>query len=283
MDELSPPIHDPPNSSRVPTRYRVPIGLPVREERRRAGVLISVLVHAFLIGLMIAPFFLPSSVIVRMQQGAGGSGPTGGGGGGSRGMNEGTRETLRFVKVSTQHVATPSALPPIPAPIPSTVPTVTRIPTLPLSVIPPQQKTVAPSSPDPHASNNSGSGNATGSAGPVGAGPGNGGGVGSGIGSGTGSSNGPGTNGGTQSSYPPQPIAVFLPPLPAPRSVRGFQFVAEFDVDSTGRVLDVKFTDTPDGSYNRQIASVLRSIRFRPGTRPDGTPQRMKAQIGFGF
>jgi hypothetical protein len=92
-----------------------------------------------------------------------------------------------------------------------------------------------------------------------------------------------GTGGGTQTNYSPQPIAVFLPPLPAPKSVRGFRFIAEFDIDSTGRVMDYKFTETPDGSYNRQLATLLRSIRFRPGTRPDGTPIRMKAQLGFDF
>jgi hypothetical protein len=78
-------------------------------------------------------------------------------------------------------------------------------------------------------------------------------------------------------------IALFLPPIPPPASVRGFQFTAEFDVDSTGRVLDFKFTPTPDGDYNRRLASVLRATRFRPGTRPDGTPLRMKAQISYGF
>ena len=107
--------------------------------------------------------------------------------------------------------------------------------------------------------------------------------MGSGVGTGRGSANGPGTGGGTQVNYPPQPIEFFLPPLPPPASVRGFKFLAEFDVDSTGRVLDVKFTDTPDGGYNRRIQNVLRAMRFRPGTRPDGTPLRMKAQVGYEF
>jgi hypothetical protein len=86
-----------------------------------------------------------------------------------------------------------------------------------------------------------------------------------------------------QANYPPVPIAFFLPPLPAPKSVKGFHFTAEFDVDSLGRVLDFKFTETRDGDYNKQIASVLRAVRFRPGTRPDGSPVRMKAQIGWDF
>jgi hypothetical protein len=107
--------------------------------------------------------------------------------------------------------------------------------------------------------------------------------VGSGVGTGRGSANGPGTGGGTQANYPPQPIEFFLPPLPPPSSVRGFHFVANFDVDSTGRVLDVAFTGTRDGGYNRRIESVLRSMRFKPGTRPDGTPLRMTAQITYEF
>lgn len=107
--------------------------------------------------------------------------------------------------------------------------------------------------------------------------------MGSGIGTGRGSGVGPGTGGGSQPNYPPQPIEFFLPPIPAPKSVKGFSFSAEFDVDSTGRVLDVKFTETRDGDYNRRLMSVLRAMRFRPGTRPDGTPLRMKAQLGYDF
>jgi len=123
----------------------------------------------------------------------------------------------------------------------------------------------------------------TGNDGTNGNGPGTGGGVGSGIGTGRGSGVGPGTGGGTQANYPPQPIEFFLPPLPPPSSVRGFKFIAEFDVDSSGKVLDFKFSETRDGNYNRRIASILRSMRFRPGTDRDGKPLRMKAQVGYEF
>jgi hypothetical protein len=107
--------------------------------------------------------------------------------------------------------------------------------------------------------------------------------VGSGAGTGRGSANGPGTGGGNQTNYPPTVVDMNLPPMPAPKEVRGMTVIAEFDVDSTGRVLDFKFTETPDGSYNRLIASALRTTKFRPGTRPDGTPLRMKAQISIAF
>ncbi|MDB4887360.1 MAG: hypothetical protein JWN79_2798, partial [Gemmatimonadetes bacterium] len=128
-----------------------------------------------------------------------------------------------------------------------------------------------------------GAGGGSGADGSAGAGPGSGGGVGSGVGTGRGSSNGPGTGGGTATDYSPQPIAMFLPPLPPPARVRGFRFTAEFDVDSTGKVLDYKFTETPDAAYNRQLNNLMRTIRFRPGTRADGTPVRAKAQLGYDF
>jgi periplasmic protein TonB len=107
--------------------------------------------------------------------------------------------------------------------------------------------------------------------------------VGAGVGTGRGSATGAGTGGGTQANYPPVPVEFFLPPLPPPSSVRGLHFIAEFDVDSTGRVIGFDFTPTRDGDYNKRIAQVLRQMKFRPGTRPDGSPLRMKAQVGYEF
>jgi hypothetical protein len=126
-------------------------------------------------------------------------------------------------------------------------------------------------------------GEGTGRDGTNGNGPGSGGGVGSGTGTGRGSGTGPGTGGGSQLNYSPQPIEFFLPPMPPPASVRGTKFTAEFDVDSTGKVLDMRFTETRDGDYNRRLAAVLRAMKFRPGTRPDGSPVRMKAQVLYEF
>jgi outer membrane biosynthesis protein TonB len=168
-------------------------------------------------------------------------------------------------------VPAPKVEPPKPKPIET--PPETKAPEQ--SAVPTPQTTVAAATP--------GAGGGTGNDGTAGAGPGSGGGVGSGIGTGKGSATGPGTGGGNQINYPPQPIEFFLPPLPAPSNVRGFKFIAEFDVDSTGRVLDVKFTETPNGDYNRRVLVVLRAMRFRPGTRPDGTPLRMKTQLGYEF
>lgn len=257
------------------------MGLPPRDDGRRSGAIVSFAIHAAIIALLIVPFFLPTGTIERMRQGAGGAGPAGGGGGGSRGTGgERTIETLRFVKVLTTPVPTPTTLPPIITPV---VPEVTPpVPVVAPPVTPSPQAT-APAPVAPLASSTVGTGGGSGTDGSAGAGPGSGGGVGSGVGTGRGSSNGPGTGGGALVNYSPMPIALYLPPLPAPASVRGIKFTAEFDVDSTGRVLDFKFTETPDRGYNRQLANSLRGIRFRPGTRPDGTPVRMKAQVGFDF
>jgi protein TonB len=283
MDDISPPTHDPPAPGIRRPRFRVPLGMPVRDEGRRAGAVVSIVIHALIIGLLIVPFFLPTSVIERMQQGAGGAGPAGGGGGGSRGTGGGTVETLRFVKVTTQQVPTPSTLPAITTPVPPPVPVVPPPkPVTPPTSQPQDQAVKTPAPPAAAPSAVAGAGGGSGADGSAGAGPGSGGGVGSGTGTGRGSSNGPGTGGGTATNYPPQPVAMYLPPIPVPSALRGFKLVADFDVDSTGRVVEFKFTPSPDGSYNRQIASTLRSLRFRPGTRPDGTPVRMMAQITYG-
>lgn len=272
--------HDPPISD--PPRYRAPIGLPSRgQENRRMGVLVSVLLHAVIIGLLIVPFLMPGSVIDRMVQGAGGAGPAGGGGGGSRGSG-GTVETVHYVKLFTRPVPTPTSVP-APKPVAPKVEPPKPQPVPAPTSKPPAEQSATPAAPVTVASVVPGTGGGSGADGSAGAGPGSGGGVGSGVGTGKGSATGPGTGGGTQANYPPQPIEFFLPPLPPPKSVRGFHFIAEFDVDSTGRVLDFRFTETRDGDYNKRIADVLRAMRFRPGTRPDGSPLRMKAQIGYEF
>ena len=265
--------HDPP----ARPAYRVPVGMPLRDEGRRQGVIVSVLVHAIIFALLLMPIVFARTVITRMEQGAGGAGPAGGGGGGRGGIT-GPRESLRFVRVAPEPVPTPTTLPPVPTQV---VPVITPpVPQPPPPAKAPEEAAVAA---PVTAVAVTGMGPGTGRDGTTGNGPGSGGGVGSGIGTGRGSGVGPGTGGGVQANYPPQPIEFFLPPLPPPSSVRGFRFIAEFDVDSTGRVLDFKFSETRDGDYNRRISSVLRSMRFRPGTRPDGTPLRMKAQVGYEF
>jgi periplasmic protein TonB len=122
-----------------------------------------------------------------------------------------------------------------------------------------------------------------GNAGTAGAGPGSGGGVGSGVGPGTGSAAGPGTGGGPAGSYPPSPTQFFLPPLPAPASVKGYHLIAWFDVDEKGNATLLGFNPSRDGGYNRKLRDVLLSLRFRPGVRADGTPVRDTVDIQFIF
>jgi periplasmic protein TonB len=245
--------------------YRVPLGIPKGREDWRIGSGVSLLLHISIIVLLLMPLAV-SGDIREMAQGAGGAGPAGGGGGGTRGTGAMRAEMLRFVRVE----------PPPPAPTPQVkvVPPVTPPPPEPPT---PQPQIETPKLPTPSVT--SGTGGGTGSDNTTGSGPGSGGGVGSGIGTGKGSAVGPGTGGGNQANYPPTPIEMFIPPLPVPASVRGFHLIAEFDVDEKGKVVGMTFTETRDRGYNRRVAEVLKGFRFRPGTTPDGTPIRMKAQV----
>jgi periplasmic protein TonB len=262
-------------------QYRPPIGVPKGRENRRVGAVVSLLLHLLLLYLIVTPFVVHHPIF-EIAQGAGGPGPAGGGGGGRGGSGGQTRrETERLEFISVKPAAKPQAAtvrPPTPKPRPVPPPVMPKLEITPtaVSVLP----TVA--APAPIAldvASTVGVGGGSGHDGSAGNGPGRGGGVGSGVGSGRGSGTGPGTGGGTQANYPPQPTEVFLPPYPIPGDVKGFHLVAEFDVDSTGRVLSMDFTPTRDRGYNRRLADVFRSFRFRPGTTPDGTPIRMKAQI----
>jgi hypothetical protein len=84
-------------------------------------------------------------------------------------------------------------------------------------------------------------------------------------------------------NFPPTLKQFVLPPLPTPSSVRGFKLTAWFDVDSTGRATLLRFTPTPDRSYNDRIRETLLAARFRPGVRPDGTAMRDTVDIQMLF
>jgi TonB family protein len=104
--------------------------------------------------------------------------------------------------------------------------------------------------------------------------------VGSGAGTGKGTAVGPGTGGGPGTIFPPAPTELFLPPLPVPGKARG-TVVVVFDVDSTGKVLDLQFTPTKDGAYNRKLRDALAAIRFRPAVNGQGVPVRAKTEITY--
>ena len=276
------PLHDPPAFRGRPA-YRVPIGMPVRDDGRRAGLVVSLALHALILVLLIVPFFLPAAVIAPIEQGAGGAGPAGGGGGGSRGSGGSTVETLRYVRLAPDPVPTPTSLPAIPSPVPTPkAEPVKPAPVEPPPVKSPEQQSVVPA-PQTTVASSAGVAGGRGTDGTAGVGPGSGGGTGSGVGAGKGSANGAGTGGGTQTNYPPTVLNLTLPPIPYPKSVRGWTMRANFDVDSTGRVLDLQVNESPDRSFDRQLATVLRTYRWRPGTRPDGSPLRMTAQLSIDF
>jgi periplasmic protein TonB len=278
-----------PDAAVVPPPRRPPlpaVGLPVARERRRGWALGSLLLHILLIALLITPLATHEGIVIERPQGAGGPGAAGGGGGGRGGSGGGKTvvEHLQYV-----------ALVPIPELRAEVIPPVVTPPPKPVVVPPPEPVKI----PDPTEmkvelkmepvkasevpSQTVGTGGGSGHDGSAGNGPGSGGGVGSGIGPGRGSGIGPGSGGGVQADYPPSPTELFIPPLPMPDKVRGFRLVAEYDIDATGKILDFTFSPTRDGDYNKRLREVLGSFRFRPGTRPDGTPIRMKAQIIYDF
>jgi protein TonB len=260
--------------------------MPVRPEDRRGWGLLSLALHILVVVLLLMDFTkLHTGDVIERPQGAGGPGPAGGGGGGHRGTG-GTQERVRYIRVAETPPPTPKPVvtPPPVIPKPQVVPPPPQIKPpvqvtaeIKADIKPAETPKIEAPAPVP------GSGGGTGRDGSSGSGPGAGGGVGSGIGTGRGSGIGPGTGGGAQEDYPPSPTELFIPPLPMPDKVRGFHLVAEYDVDETGKVIDFKFTPTRDGGYNKRLDEVLRSFKFRPGTKPDGTPIRMKAQIIYDF
>ena len=267
-----------PNPARgVRPRYRPPIGIPLSRQRRARSFLLAVLLHVLIVLLFIVPFASPE--LVREIMGAGGFGPAGGGGGGNRGTGGVKTERLQYVRIAPTPALIPSIIPPLVKP-PEIKPIVP-----PLPVPPPQAKPQPPATPASTEAADvksavTGTGGGAGTDGSAGAGPGSGGGVGTGIGTGKGTSVGAGTGGGPGTIYPPSPTELFLPPLPVPSNAKG-TVVVVFDVDSTGKVLDLQFTPTRDGNYNRKLRDAFASIRFRPAVNASGTPVRAKAELTY--
>lgn len=263
-----------------PRRALPALALPRGREDRRVGAALSILLHVLVIALLVTPIAAGHELVERAQ-GAGGPGPAGGGGGGRGGTGGQVKEQLQFVLVAPPPAAatvpTPAVQPPVQPPLPVVKPPepVVAPPVVQAPVVDEKPSTTKPLD----VAATLGVGGGSGKDGTSGNGPGSGGGVGSGIGTGRGSGIGPGTGGGTQANYPPSPIELFMPPMPVPGAVQGTHVIAEFDVDETGRVLSVEFTPTRDRGYNKRLDEVFRSFKFRPGTRPDGTPIRMKYQL----
>jgi periplasmic protein TonB len=245
---------------------------------------VSLLAHLLFLALILVPA-MRSDFDPRHAEGGGGKGPAGGGGGGTKGgAGDVVHERLRFVGIaapphatSVAHVVTPPAPPVIQPPklqpvVPPVSPPVPARP--PTAAAPVTQGAASPFS---------GLGSGVGGSGTTGVGPGSGGGVGSGEGAGRGSGTRPGTGGGNATIYPPTPTQFFLPPLPAPKSLRGFHLTAWFDVDSLGKSKLLRFNASPDNDYNKRLRETLLSVKFRPAVRPDGIPVRDTVDVQFVF
>jgi protein TonB len=245
--------------------------MPRRKDRDWKGVIASLLVHAVILFLILAPIVGSSDFTHDPVLGGGGAGPAGGGGGG---MNTGgsREEHLEFVRVRSDPTVMPKTKP-------LTVP--------PVKPPEPKPQVESPVTPAPPVSSSpvttTTSGEASGSTGTTGAGPGSGGGVGSGVGPGRGSSVGAGTGGGPGKDYPPTLRDLFIPPLPAPDRIKPYHLIAWFDVDEKGNAALISFNPSRDGGYNRRLTEVLRSLRFRPGVHADGTPMRDTVDVHFIF
>jgi periplasmic protein TonB len=228
-------------------------------------------VHALILFLVLAPIVGSSDFMRPDVLGGGGPGPAGGGGGGNNGRALG-QERLQFVQVKSDPTVMPKVTPATVPPVKPKEPT----PQVESPITPTQQVATTPVT-------TSSTGEGAGTAGTAGAGPGSGGGVGSGEGTGRGSSVGPGTGGGPGKDYPPTVRDLFIPPMPAPSAVKGFHMKAFFDVDEKGNAKLLGFNPTRDGDYNKRVAEVLKSMRFRPGVHADGTPMRDTAEIEIIF
>ena len=254
------------------------VGFPKRPDARKLGWMWSLIAHLLILLLLLAPTFARTVIPDAFSPGAGGEGPAGGGGGGTNGTGGRDMfknpESLRYIRVAPEPAKAAEPEPEEPVePIP--VPPVTPPPTPEPERVEPRLTEIAALLPDdgPRVVAGSGTGGGTGNDGTSGTGPGTGGGIGSGVGTGTGSGVGPGTGGGDGEIHPPTPIQVFLPPLPAPDRIgKPYQLVAYFEVDETGKSRLLRYNESKDRGYNRELKARLEQMRFRPAVRPDGTP-----------
>jgi periplasmic protein TonB len=247
------------------TKYRPPLGLPLRRDGRW-GDIVSLVVHALIVLLVLAPLFEHDVKLVAMM-GAGGAGPVGGGGGGHRGTGgQDLGERLRFFSTAP---APQPASPPLASPQPAK-------PVIPPPPAPPEPQLPVVAAVDvpalPTTAPVVGTGGGTGNDGTGGTGPGTGGGVGTGIGTGKGSGAGPGSGGEGGKIYPATSDYAIMPLMDKPASVRGKKLKLSFSIDERGKVLRVEFESTGDRSYDKQLRAKLLEYRFRPAHTLDGTP-----------
>lgn len=245
--------------SPTPPQYDV---LPERRfsRGRGAGVVGSVVLHVALVLLLLIP--LRKDFARVLDRGRATPGPGGGGGGGGGRVAYISLPAPRPSARITVEVDPPRETPP---------PVVESPPVEPPPVIPPPVAEPPPPAATPVAQ-------AAGTDSVAGTGPGTGGGVGGGEGGGIGPGAGPGTGPGTGGGdggrgRAPQPRHLIIPPVDAPKELRGVDIHVTFWIDAAGKVSRVEF-DPPvdDRTYARKLAEAMRNYRFRPALAPDGTP-----------
>ncbi len=245
--------------SPTPPRYEVLPGT-ARSRGRGAGVVGSVLLHVAIVLLLLIP--LRKDFARVLDQGSLRSGPGGGGGGGGGRVAYISLPAPRPSARVTLEVVPPRETPP---PAVVTPPVVS-----PPVILPPVAEQPQPAATPvvQTAGTDSVAGTGPGTGG--GAGGGEGGGLGPGAGPGT----GPGTGGGDGGrGRAPQPRHMIIPPVDAPKELRGVDIHVTFWIDAVGKVSRVEFNPpVDDRTYAKKLAEAMRNYRFRPALAPDGTP-----------
>jgi len=254
-----------PNADAPHRPVRVLASLPSPPPRSAAAILVSVLFHGLLILFLVR--FGQAVVEPRggelseaFQQLLGG----GGGGGGQGGT--------AIIAVSP-----PKVTPPDVVEVPPDVPPVEVVTP---EVVPekPVEAAVAVD-PGPPAAVSAGSGGGSGGGVGTGSGTGTGSGVGAGSGGGTGGGVGTGRRG-------MQPVSrtIMVPPIDAPKSVRGTSVEVLFTISADGRVTDLVVTPPiRDKNYAKKFDEVMRSYRFHPARDADGNAIASTYPVQFTF
>jgi len=247
-----------PSAPLVPSPRRTPpaVALPRARGRTGAGAVVSVLFH----GLLVALVFWRGAEL--LAGGGKGAGPRGGGGGGGamRFFVLAASAAPKATDISSAAAKVPVRSVPLPDPTMLALPKVMAPP--------------APVTPAAPAGTTDGTGGNTGS------GPGSGGGQGTGTGPGVGTDSGPGTGGGDGYTMVASPRWSLLPPVGAPKSVRGHRLTVTFWISADGTVTRVA-VDPPiaDADYAKAFMDRMRGFQFNPATTRDG--RRVSAIANF--
>jgi hypothetical protein len=236
----------------VPTPIAVPTLKLPRRHPGPGGFVLSLLLHALLVVVVLAPWLRDLS---HFQRAIGASGNTGGGGGGGSGYRD-------IALPAFQRPAAPAAATPVPEPQPVALET-------PAVIQPFVEPVPVPADSLPAVSSSAGA--VGGGVGP-GSGGGSGGGTGGGVGPGTGPGTGPGSSGEGGLARPPQIRHLVLSPEGAPKAMQGRTTRVTFYVNAAGVVEQIEVVpQIEDRAYARKFEERMRSYRFRPARDGQGT------------